>query len=128
MTGRKLVLTVHVPDEGGDHHVFRAGTVPPAWAQEAITNPHAWADDVDENVVEDGDHDTDPASAGGGDAGASAGASGANAGDGAVSQPPRVGKGSGRVEWLAYAEYRGLAFTEDASRDDIMAVVDQLDA
>jgi hypothetical protein len=127
MSGRKLAFTVHVPDEGGDQHIFRAGSVPPAWAQDAITNPHAWADD-DEDVVEDGDRDTDPASAGGGDAGASGGASGANAGDGAVSQPPRVGKGSGRDEWAAYAVQRGMAVTDQMTRDDIVAAVDNLDA
>jgi hypothetical protein len=121
MSGRKLALTVHVPDEGGDHHVFRAGTVPPAWAQEVITNPHAWEtaehDDGDSGGAEV--KDTDPGGAGD---------PGASGGGGAVQQPPRVGKGSGRDEWAAYAEFRDLAVTEQMSRDDIVAAVDDLDA
>lgn len=51
---RKLALTVHVTDAGGDSHVFRAGVVPPQWAQEAITNPHAWAADI---ATEDDEQD-----------------------------------------------------------------------
>lgn len=39
-------------------------------------------------------------------------------------EPPRSGKGSGVEAWREYAELKGLALTEDASRDDIIALVD----
>lgn len=40
--------------------------------------------------------------------------------------PPRAGKGSGRDEWAAYAAELGLAVGPDASRDDIIAAVDEI--
>lgn len=39
--------------------------------------------------------------------------------------PPRAGKGSGRDEWAAYAAFLGVAVSDDDSRDDIAAAVDQ---
>jgi hypothetical protein len=41
-------------------------------------------------------------------------------------EPPRAGKGSGRDAWAAYAESLGVEFDEDATRDDIIAAVDEV--
>jgi hypothetical protein len=38
--------------------------------------------------------------------------------------PPRAGRGSGRDEWAAYASSLGVAFDDDATRDEIVAAVD----
>lgn len=42
-------------------------------------------------------------------------------------RPPRNGPGSGLEAWQVYARARGIAITDDASRTDIFALVDQLD-
>ncbi len=39
-------------------------------------------------------------------------------------EPPRIGKGSSRSAWVAYAESVGVVFADDAGRDDIIAAVD----
>jgi hypothetical protein len=39
-------------------------------------------------------------------------------------EPPRAGKGSGRTEWAAYAAALGIHVGPDATRDDIIAAVD----
>lgn len=39
-------------------------------------------------------------------------------------EPPRAGRGSGADVWRAYAESLGLLVEENASRDDIVALVD----
>lgn len=41
-----------------------------------------------------------------------------------VPEPPRVGRGSSRDMWAAYAESLGISVADDASRDDIVAAVD----
>lgn len=41
-----------------------------------------------------------------------------------ANEPPRAGKGSGRNEWAAYAASLGIAVDPDATRDDIIAAVD----
>lgn len=42
----------------------------------------------------------------------------------AAPAPPKSGSGSGRAEWAAYAQQRGVAVTEDMSREQIMSAVD----
>lgn len=39
-------------------------------------------------------------------------------------EPPRSGKGSGLDAWVAYAESLGIEVPEDASRDDVIDLVD----
>ena len=39
-------------------------------------------------------------------------------------EPPRAGRGSGLDAWLDYAMEIGLEVPEDASRDDVIALVD----
>lgn len=39
-------------------------------------------------------------------------------------EPPRAGRGSGVDVWRAHAESLGLLVEEDATRDDIIALVD----
>jgi hypothetical protein len=41
-----------------------------------------------------------------------------------IPEPPRVGRGSSRDAWAAYAEGLGVPVADDASRDDIIAAVD----
>lgn len=44
--------------------------------------------------------------------------------DVAGGEPPRAGKGSGRGEWAAYAASLGIEVDPAATRDDIIAAVD----
>lgn len=99
--GRRLAAIVHVYDEHGAAHVFGPDDDVPAWAAKAITNPDAWAAGDEPELAPTGE-------GGGGD------------GD----EPPRGGPGSGRDAWAAYAESKGIAVPDDASRDDIVALVD----
>lgn len=39
-------------------------------------------------------------------------------------EPPRSGKGSGLDAWVTYANSLGLEVEDDASRDDVIALVD----
>ena len=39
-------------------------------------------------------------------------------------EPPRNGAGSGRDAWAGYAQHLGLEFDDEASRDDLIALVD----
>lgn len=38
--------------------------------------------------------------------------------------PPRAGKGSGLEAWQTYADDKGIAYPEGATRDEIIAAVD----
>lgn len=52
---KKLAATVFLADDEEQMHELPAGTVPPDWAVDRITNPSAWADDpVDD--VQDAQH------------------------------------------------------------------------
>lgn len=105
----KLKAHVHaVPDEEGVLHSFGPDDDVPAWAQALITNPNAWADP--------------PADLGAVDAGA--GSSG-SAAPGAPEPPPRGGAGSGRDAWAAFAASHRFEVPEDASRDDIIASLEE---
>jgi hypothetical protein len=42
-----------------------------------------------------------------------------------VSAPPLSGPGSGRGAWAAYAESRGYDVTDDMTRDEIIAAVEE---
>ncbi|MDF9718114.1 hypothetical protein [Nocardioides sp. ChNu-99] len=85
---------------------YPPGVVPDAVAKE-ITNPKAWA--------------TGPTSPGEDpDADADAAGSGSDAGE-----PPRAGKGSGVDAWAAYAKTLGLEVKDDATRDELIELVDQ---
>lgn len=54
---RTLAYTVLLTADDGSLHRFDAGTVPPNWAAEEITNPRAWGDDPDaDSDVPDPDH------------------------------------------------------------------------
>lgn len=44
----------------------------------------------------------------------------------AGAEPPRSGKGSGLEVWITYAESLDVAVPEDASRDDVIDLVDRL--
>lgn len=37
--------------------------------------------------------------------------------------PPRAGRGSGRDEWVAFAESHGVTVDDDDSRDDVIAAL-----
>jgi hypothetical protein len=39
--------------------------------------------------------------------------------------PPRAGAGSGRDVWAAYAESQGVEVTDDMTRDEIIAAVEE---
>lgn len=41
----------------------------------------------------------------------------------AAGPPPQSGKGSGRDAWVVYAESKGVAVSDDATRDDVIAAV-----
>lgn len=45
--------------------------------------------------------------------------------DGELVEPPRSGRGSGADAWAEYADNLGLLVPEGASRDDIIALVDE---
>lgn len=103
--GRRLRTNVHVFDEHGNVSVFGPGDDVPEWAAARITNPKAWTDD--EPAPEPEPEPVQP---------------------GPDGQPPRSGRGSGRDAWAAYAAARGLDVPDDASRDEIIAAVDEADA
>jgi hypothetical protein len=108
---RKLAYTVHVEDEEHGRRVLLAGTVPPSWAAKMI-GPHAYVADDQPGDDQDEDEDGDQGGAGTG---------------GEVKRPGKSGPGSGRDEWAAYAQSRGLQVGDQMSRNDIMAAVDELD-
>jgi hypothetical protein len=43
------------------------------------------------------------------------------------SAPPLGGPGSGRDAWVAWAEHLGVEVTDDMTRDDIVAAIDEAD-
>lgn len=45
--------------------------------------------------------------------------------DGELIEPPRSGRGSGADAWAEYADNLGLLVPESATRDDIIALVDE---
>ena len=94
---RRCVVPVHVHGDDGTVTVYSAGDEIPAEHVALISNPNVWGVD---------DVEAPPAA-------------------GPVA-PPRAGKGSGLDAWVAYAEALGLDVDPDATRDDIIAAVDDL--
>ena len=97
--GRRLRTFVHVQDKQHQAHVFGPDDELPGWAAKRITNPKAWEDDGQGD-----EQDAEPAEPTDG-------------------EPPRSGRGSGRDVWAAYASEQGVAVSDDATRDDIIAAL-----
>lgn len=96
----RLARTVWVTLPGETRRVrLPAGSNPPDWAWELITNPAAWA-------VKPGPKPEVSA-------------------EGPDGPPPMHGKGSSRSAWAAYAESHGVHVAPSSSRADIIAVLDQ---
>lgn len=74
-----------------------AGSEVPEWAAEGLADrDDIWeTDEVTSDVADDGD-----------------------------GRPPLSGRGSGKGAWADYAEELGIDVPEDATRDDIVALVD----
>lgn len=93
--GKQLAATVHVmnPDTGLNE-IFLAGSTPPKWAADLITNPGAWQTEEQQGAVsEDG-------------------------------PPPRSGSGSGRARWVEFAESQGVEVDDEATKDDIISLLE----
>jgi hypothetical protein len=128
MVRRLAVNVVDRDPDSGQVVVFEAGTVPPVWAADRITNPDAWAPADLEHELEapagspaatpDPERET-PAGAPD-PAGTSSGAS-----EEIVDEPPRSGKGSGKAAWAAYLVAHGLD-PAGLDRDAMISLVDQL--
>lgn len=124
---RQLAKAVVVRGRKGDV-LFLPGQNVPEWAQKLITNPHAWGpddeqdeqplseaddvdsdvDDVDEDGIETDDDDPgDPESTE------------------EMAVPPKSGTGSGKDAWLAYAASHDVEVDDSASRDVIIAALDE---
>lgn len=106
---RRLRLFVHVVERGdGGHEVrsaqFGPGDHLPDWAREAITNPDVWEDDGDAEVEETRSASASPE----------------------VARPSASGPNSGRHRWVDYARSKGVEVTDDMSRDQIIAAVDEV--
>jgi hypothetical protein len=115
MTVRRLAVNVVDRDPAtGQVVVFEAGTEPPAWAADRITNPDAWAPaDLEPELETPAGPPaptprTDPAHT-----------------EVTVDEPPRSGKGSGKLAWAAYLAARGLD-PDGLDRDAMIALVDDL--
>lgn len=117
---------------------FAVGDKPPKWAKDAITNPAAWEGKVSaapasgvRAVKAAEEPDTGAEGAGGTDT-EDEGATGTQeAQDGqesqeeeAVSEPARAGKGSSLSAWQSYVDLLGIEYDEDATRDDLIELVD----
>jgi hypothetical protein len=96
-----LVSTVHVRDEKGTSHVFGPDSDVPEWAQRKITNAAAWDEAP---VFEDADDELTESE---------------------LNEPARSGRGSGLEVWAAYAKSLDITFPEEATRDDLIKLVDE---
>lgn len=107
MPGR-LRSHVHVRDDNNVAHVFGPDDEIPDWAAAKITNPNAWAGPPelaeDASAPDNGAAGTEQPSAG-------------------PAKPPKVGTGSSREDWAAYAATLGLD-PRDATKADIIAAVE----
>lgn len=141
---RRLVGYVDVVGPDGGSHCFGPGDELPEWAYEKITNPSVWAtepepapeadaqDEESSEVPEPPAPPDEPPMTG--DAwNPISETDEAPAAEPVVAresiiveaeEPPRTGKGSGTEEWRAYAEALGIDVPEDASRDQIIELVD----
>lgn len=110
----QLNTFVHVVERDGKGEVVRTGQFGPgedlpAWAAKAITNPDVWDGPAPAHAQRD---DTTPASAlaGSGDA---------------ATVPPRSGTGSGKEAWSAYAQAKGVDVPDGATREEIIAALEE---
>lgn len=100
MTRRLAVTIVKRNPSTGVVEVFPAGTMPPGWAADLISpDSHVWAAEE------------------------AATSSGTERGGGSPEPPPRVGRGSSRAAWAAYAAEVGIEVSDDMGRDDIIEAV-----
>lgn len=105
----QLARTVWVEHDGVPT-CFTAGSTPPAWAADLITNPDAWASHVDESpeLVEGLPGDEPPAG------------EPAEASPTETKIPPLKGKGSSAAAWAEYAKSQGFEVEdEDAKASEI---------
>ncbi|MFI6819726.1 hypothetical protein ACIBJE_02090 [Micromonospora sp. NPDC050187] len=106
---RKLSTFVHVHERGEDGNptgrteVFGPNDDLPDWAVRSINNPNVWADSQDAAQA-----DANPGGSGGQDG-----------------PPPKGGAGSGAPAWREYAARNGVEVPADASREDIIAALDE---
>lgn len=105
MAGRLAVNIADRNPETGAVEVFAAGSVPPAWAAERVTNPDVWAAGPGVGVSRVDEEVPKP--------------------DATAEEPPRSGKGSGVEAWRSYAAGLGID-TAGMSRDDIIEAVEAL--
>lgn len=96
-----LVVHVAVQDEDGVTRSFGPDSDVPEWAARKITNPKVW---------KDGDVPFPAASAGAG-----------GGGEPSDGPPPLGGAGSGVKAWRKYADDNDVNYTDDATRDEIVA-------
>lgn len=120
----RLAKAVSVRGRKGDV-LFLPGQDVPEWAQKLITNPHVWAsdeqdeqdspeaDDVEPDEVDDTDDQYDDVEEDDSESTV------------APPVPPKSGTGSGRDAWAAYASAYSVDVTDDMSRDDIFAALDE---
>jgi len=102
MAATKVFVTVH--DDNGAPHTFEPGTEVPDWAARKISNPNVWEGDAP--VFEDEDPDGDLS-------------------EDEVNEPARSGKGSGLAVWAPYAKGLGIEVPDEATRDDVIKLVDE---
>lgn len=95
---------VHVRDEHGVNHVFGPEDKVPGWAVSQITNTAVWDGSAPKGAP------------------LSSGSTAGTSGD--VTEPPRSGTGSGVKAWKTYAESKGITVPDDATRDDVIALVE----
>ena len=121
--GGVLAISVTLLDPGFKLATFPVGSTPPAWAQALITNPKAWAS-APESAPAPEDAPPAPEEAPPAEA---PDAPAAPEEDllGELPEPPKRGAGSGRAAWAAYADSKGVKYADDASRDDIIELVEQ---
>lgn len=115
--GRRLAETIVLRHPStGEPVVLEAGTIPPAWAAERISNPDVWAPgpDVGEEPTtgQPATNHNDPADD--------------EPADELTEGPPpdRPAANGPKATWVAYAESLGLDVPDAATRADIIALVD----
>jgi len=101
----KLARTVWVEHDGVPT-CFTAGSTPPAWATDLITNPTAWASHVDESpeLIEDTPEDEHPTN------------QPEEVTPAETKIPPLKGKGSSAAAWAEYAKSQGFEVEDDDAK------------
>ncbi|WP_432050305.1 hypothetical protein [Verrucosispora sp. NA02020] len=134
MSRPELATYVHVADEQGTAHVFGPGDRVPDWAAGKIVNPKAWKGGKAPGPAESPEDELARLQArinalkAAVDAGASPGQGVDSAGDpgeGEPVPPPKGGPGSGAPAWRAYAAANDVDVEPDASREDVIAALDE---